>query len=116
DAAERVAVRGAVDRAALDLLGRHIVDRADEATLAGKAAHGRDMPGEAEVADVGVFASWPFLHEDVSRLHVAVHEPGGVCGVEGGGDLLVDSEDASGLEPAFAAKPVARIRAFDVMQ
>ena len=45
DAAERVDVGSAVDRSALDLLGRDVVDRADEASLPGQAADRRDMPG-----------------------------------------------------------------------
>ena len=45
DAAERVDVGAAVDRAALDLLGRHVVDRADEAALAGQAARPRRRGG-----------------------------------------------------------------------
>ncbi len=47
DAAERVESARAVDLAALDLLGRDVVDRADEATVTCQAADGRRRGGRA---------------------------------------------------------------------
>ena len=96
DAAERVDVGAAVDRAALDLLGRDVVDRPDEAAVAGQAADRRDVPGEAEVADVRVLAVRVRRDEDVAGLHVAVDEPGRVRGVERAGDLRDEVERAPG--------------------
>jgi hypothetical protein len=40
NAAERIDIGTIVDRAALDLLGRNVVDRSDEPTLARQAADG----------------------------------------------------------------------------
>ena len=81
-AAERVDVCAPVDLAALDLLGRHVSDRANEAALAGQAADGGDMARKPEVADVGVLAFLFLPDEDVSRLDVPVDEPGLVRRVE----------------------------------
>src|SRR5205814_2805563 len=77
-ATERVDVGAAVDRPALDLLRGDVVDRSDEASLARQAADGRDVSGEAEVADGGVLAVRIRRDEDVRRLDVAVNEPGSV--------------------------------------
>ena len=87
DAAERVDVRAPVDLAARDLLGRDVVDRADEAAIAGEAAHRRDVAGEPEVADVGVLAVRSLGDEHVSGLHVTVDEAGLVRRVERLSDL-----------------------------
>src|SRR5262245_11285820 len=73
-APERVNVSAPVERRALDLLGRHVVDRADEAAVAREARCRGDMSCEAEVADVRLLAFRPRLDEDVARLDVAMHE------------------------------------------
>ena len=83
DAAERVDVGSCVERSALDLLGRDVVDRADEPPVAGQAAGRGEVPGEAEVADVRMVALRGCGDQDVARLHVAVHEPCRVGRVEG---------------------------------
>ena len=75
-AAERIDISAAVDRAPFDLLRRNVVDRADEAALAGEAADGGDVSRQAEVADVNVLAIGPGGDENVPRLHVPVNEPG----------------------------------------
>jgi DNA-binding SARP family transcriptional activator len=102
DAAKRVDVGAAVDRAALDLLGRDIVDRPDEAAVAREAADRGDMTREAEVADVRVLALFRMCHQDVARLHVAVDEPCRMRRVERSRDLLEQTKCALRLEPAFA--------------
>ena len=86
-AAERVDIGAAVDRTTSDLLGRDVVERADEAAVAGQAADRGDVPGEAEVADEGVLAVGNGRDEDVGRLDVPMNEVGRVRGVEGGSDL-----------------------------
>ena len=53
DAGERVLVSARVDLPAFDLFGRDVVDRADEAAVAGQARDGGDVAGEPEVADEG---------------------------------------------------------------
>src|SRR6266576_6694186 len=78
DAAERVHVCAAVDRAAFDLLRRHVIDRADEATLARQAADGRDVTSQAEVADVCLLAVAVRRDQDVPRLDVSVDVLGSI--------------------------------------
>ena len=107
DAAERVLVGARVDRAALDLLGRHVVDRADEATIAGQARDRGHMTREPEVADIGVVARPGGADEDVAGLHVPVHEAGLVGHVERGGDLFDQRDRASRLEPAVRPEKLA---------
>ena len=77
-----MSVRG-VDRLALDLLGRHVLGRADH--QAGLREVGvLDRLGDAEVGDLHPAVA---AQQDVGGLHVAVHEPGAVGGVERLGDL-----------------------------
>ena len=101
DAAERVDVGSAVDVAALDLLRRDVVDRADEAAVRREAAGRREVPSEAEVADVRVLSFGLLADEDVRRLHVPVDEPRRVRGIEGLGDLRDDVDRALGIQSAF---------------
>ena len=82
DTAERVDVRAPVDLAARDLLRRDVVDRSDEAAIAGEAAHRRDVAGEPEVADVGMLAVRSLGDEHIAGLHVTVDEAGLVRRVE----------------------------------
>ena len=77
-AAERVDVGARVDPLALQLLGRGEVDRAQPLAGLGQLLLRAQQPREAEVAEVGVVAR----DQDVGGLDVAVHEPGGVRGVE----------------------------------
>ena len=56
-AAERVDVDPGVDRPAGDLLGRDVVEGADEAAGLGQAGLGGDVAGDAEVGDVGVLGA-----------------------------------------------------------
>ena len=56
DAGERVFVCAGVDLSAFDLFGWDVVDRADEAAVAGEAGDGGDVAGEPEVADEGRLA------------------------------------------------------------
>jgi hypothetical protein len=86
-ATEGIDVGAVVDRAARDLLRRHVVDRPDEAAVAGQAADGGHVSGEAEVAHVGVFRAGRSGDEDVRRLDVPMNEPRGVRRVERGGHL-----------------------------
>jgi hypothetical protein len=86
-AGERVLVGPAVDRLAVDLLGGGVVGGAEELAGDGQRAGRQHRPGDAEVRQVGVLrAAAPRVDEDVARLDVAVDKPGGVRGVQGGGD------------------------------
>ena len=89
----------AVDRLAADLLGREVVERADH--LAGVGRRAAELLGDAEVGQVRVVV---LVEQDVGRLHVAVHEPAPVRGVEGAGDLGQDRERPLGRELAARAR------------
>src|SRR5712691_8497155 len=89
DTAERVDVRAAVERPALYLLGGAVIDGAKEEPRLRHPLRAR-MPGEAEVAEVGVVAG--LGDEDVGRLDVPMDESGPVGGVERAADLLGDPE------------------------
>ena len=90
DARERVQVRPSVDVVPADLLRCDVVDRPHERPGLGEAAAGRDVLGETEVAEVGVLLLALLRQQDVRGLHVPVHEPGPVGGVQGARDLPHD--------------------------
>ena len=114
-AAERVDVGPAVERGALDLLRRHVVDRSDKAALAGQAADRRHVAGEAEVADVRVLAAVRVVRdEDVPGLDVAMDEPAAVSVVECARDLRDDRDRACRVEPSVAPQEVAKVGPVDV--
>ena len=113
-AAERVDVDSSVDRLPADLLRRDVVDRADEPAVAGEAADRRDVPREAEVADIRLLAVRPVRHEDVPGLHVTMDEPGRVRRVERLAHLLRKADGASGLEPSLASQELAQVDAVDI--
>ena len=114
DTAEPVDVRAAVDDPALDLLGRDVVNGADEAAIAGQAADRGDVAREAEVADVRALAAGPVGDEDVSGLHVAVDEPGRVCRVERIAHLPDDPDGAFRVEHSLPAQELAQVDAVHV--
>src|SRR5262249_30808711 len=82
DAAERIDVGPPVDCAALDLLGGHVVDGADETAVARQAADRRDMARKAEVADVCALTPVGSGNENVAGLDVTVDEARPVRRVE----------------------------------
>ena len=104
DAGERVLVGARVDLAAFDLFGWDVVDRADEAAVAGEAGDGGDVAGEPEVADEGALAVSVSAEEDVAGLDVAVDEPGVVGGVQRSGDLRDEVDRPFRVEAALAAQ------------
>ncbi len=88
-AAERVDVGARVDRASFDLLGRGVVGRPEEE--AGPRRRGRAHGlREPEVAQVDMTVR--LGEEDVRRLHVPVHEPGRMGGIERAPDLIGDAD------------------------
>jgi hypothetical protein len=95
-APERVDVRARVARLAAQVLGRHVVDRADPRAALREARVGALQAAEAEVAEIGVGTR----QQDVRRLDVAVHEPGGVRGVQARRDLRDDVGRVRALEPS----------------
>ncbi len=113
-AAEGIDIRTPVDPTTRDLLGRDVVDRSDEAPVAGEAAHRRDVAGESEVADVQVLRFVQPRHEQVAGLHVAVDEPRLVRGVERLGCLADEVDGTRGVERPLLPQHLAQVRALDV--
>ena len=106
DAAEGVLVGTAVDRLALDMLGGHVVDRADELARGGQPGDGARLLGEAEVGQVDVIL---LGEQDVGRLDVAVDEPAAMSHVEGTCHLRQDRERQARLEGSVALEPLAQV-------
>src|SRR4029077_16023164 len=107
--AECVKVRASVHGAPSDLLGRDVVDRADEAAVAGKAADRRDVPRQAEVAHVRTITRGCVLDEDVPRLHVSMDEAGAMPRCERLAGLSHQLDRAPGLETPLAPQELAQI-------
>ncbi len=91
EAPERVHVGAGVGPTVRDLLGRDVVDGADEGAGACGAGPGSiGALGQAEVGEVGVLVAVALLDEHVGRLDIPVNEPARVGGVERLGDLRDD--------------------------
>ena len=107
DAAERVDVGPSIDLPALDLLGGHVRDRADELVGGGErrerllGAHLLDEPEVAQIT-VAARARRGRGEKDVGRLDVAVDQPAGVGGVQRAGHL---GHDGHGPRPAPGGPP-----------
>ena len=114
DAAERVHIGPTVDLSALYLLRWDVVDGSDEATLGGQARDGAHVASEPEIADVGLLAVLVACDQDVPRLHVAVHEPRFMRGIERARHLSDQIERPLRLQPAFPSEQVAEIGALHV--
>ena len=98
DAGERVDVRARVDVVARDLLGRDVLERADDVTGSRDAAERAGPLREAEVGEVAVLLARGDGDQDVRRLDVAMDEPLLVRCVQGLRDLLEQRDRAGGLE------------------
>ena len=86
-----------IDFLALDLLGSHVVRRAQELPLHGQI--GSVQPGDAEIGDLDLAV---LSDEDVRRLDIPVNDSPGVGIVEPLGDLRQDVDRtvvAEGLRP-----------------
>src|SRR5947209_9026117 len=90
DAAQRVDIRACVHAVTAGLLGRDVIDRADERPGASQAVTSCDSPRESEVRQVDVLAPDGGGDENVGWLHVAMDEPVGVRGVERLGYVIDD--------------------------
>ncbi len=100
-AGQRVQVGAAVDRAALDLLGRHVIQRAEE--LAG-----------GEVDMIRLAASGHRADEHVARLHITVHQAAGVRLIQGRRHLADDVRHARRWQRALAIEQRAQVLPGDV--
>ena len=93
------------------MLGRHEVDRAQALAGVGQLRVGRvHGPRQPEVAQIGVAAR----QQDVAGLDVAVHQPGGVRGIERFGDLTHDLRRALGRQGAVAPQELLEVCARDI--
>ena len=116
DAAEGVDVCPAVDRAAGDSLRRDVGDRPQRARAAGHGGALVETPRQAEVREVGVVGAVRRLRrrdQDVGRLHVAMHEPARMGGVERAGDLREQRHGLPRIERPFG-KPLREARPLHV--
>jgi hypothetical protein len=113
EAGKRVDIGAAVDVGPSDLLWRDVVDRSDDVAWVGETAV-RRAGAEPEVREVAMLLAGAPRQEDVRRLHVAMHEPALVCGVEGARDLADEDEGSLGGERALSAKQRLEVSACDV--
>ena len=105
DAAERVDVRPTVDRHPDDLLGRDVVDRAEQVPVVAHVRHVGEPLRQAKVREVdvvGAVGPGAGVEEDVRRLHVAMDETARVGSVERARDLGEDGDCVRRVEPAAA--------------
>jgi hypothetical protein len=112
DAPERVDVRAEIDRLSLDLLRRHIVDRAHD--LAGSC---RDRPlrralRDPEIRQIGVVLVWTACggDEDVRGLDVAMHQSLSMRGVQCSCNLPDDLRCPSQRKGALLADENVEVR------
>jgi hypothetical protein len=117
DASQGVRVGAGVEGLGLELLRRGVVQRADELARARQPGIGGSPPGQPEVREVGV-ANVPRSirtgQEDVRRLHVAMHQPPGVRGVEARGDLTPHGDGVERLLPAEFVDERPQVGSLDV--
>ena len=111
DTRQRVLIRATVDRAALDLLGRDVVEGAHERAGLRQAGLAAPMLGQAEVGQIGVIGLLDAAtgrDQDVRRLHVPVDEPGLSGGVERARPLAEQSDGLRRLERSRSRGGVSR--------
>ena len=115
-AGERVQVGAAVNPPALDLLGRHVVEGAEELPLGGEAALAEFVErllAEPEVGQVHVVlppAARGGVEQHVGRLHVAVHQPARVRRVQRRPHLGDDVDDPGGGQRTLDVEQRADVR------
>ncbi len=104
---ERINVRARVDRLALGLLGRHVLDRSDDGAPDGHRRAGLGRARDAEVHDERFVVT---AHHDVGRLQIAVHDAGLVRGRQSRTHLLHDRERPIDRQPAVAPHDRRQVR------
>ena len=113
-AAQRVEVGAPVDLPALDLLRSDVLRGAEELAALGQAGFLSRALGEPEVRQVDVLAPSLGRDEDVARLHIAVHQPALVGGIERGGHLVEQSQRPSGPQASLLGQHALEIAALHV--
>jgi hypothetical protein len=114
--AERVDVRSPVDLLTGDLLGRDVVDRAEEVAVAADLGLLRDPPRNAEVGEVdvvGAVGAGARVEEHVGRLHVAMHQAARMGRIEGARHLGEDPDRLVRIEAA-PLQSLLQVATFDV--
>ena len=111
DRADREDVGAVVDRQAAHLLGRHVVEAADQGAGVGDAGIGQ--LGDAEVEDLQAAA--PLLDHQVGRLHVAVDDVEAVRVGQAVAQLLHQPQLAGDGGRLLAADPHRQRLAVDVL-
>ena len=114
DAAERVEVGPRLHVVARDLLGRDVLERADDVSGRGDAAERARALGQPEVGEVAVLLAAGHGDEDVRGLDVPMHEALLVGGVQGLRDLLEQVDRAAGIERAAFAQELREVGPLDV--
>ena len=120
-APQRIDVGARAHRGALDLLGRDVVDRAEEVPGAGQGSRQRGGPlrepevGEVDVVGVGVAGVLGDRgDQDVAGLDVTVDETEHVRRVERIADLHEEAQDARGRQRALLGEELLQVAAGDV--
>ena len=113
-AGERVDVGPPVDGVAARLLGRHVVRGAHGEARAGQPLLGPAVLRQPEVREERVLAAAAEGDQHVRRLHVAVHEPVRVGGVERAGHLRDDGHRPLGRERRALGQERPEVGALDV--
>lgn len=111
DTRERVLIGPTVHLPSLDLLGRHVVERADELPRLGQRAVRTSALRKAEVREVRTIA---LTHEDVPRLDVAVDQIEFVRRVQAIGDRRQDPQGTCRLQTSLSPQEGAQVFPLDV--
>ena len=114
DATERVEIRPRFDVVARYLLGRDVLERADDVPWGGNAAERARALGQAEVREVAMLLAAGYCDEDVRGLDVPVHETLLVSRVQSLRDLLEQADRTARIERAAVARQLREVGPFDV--
>jgi hypothetical protein len=86
-AAERINVCPSIAALPSDLLGSHIIDRADPLPGMGRPGLRAELLGQSEIGQVDVRVGLIPCKQDVRRLYIAMNQSLGMCRVKSAGNL-----------------------------